>query len=141
MGVTPAELLPTIYLGDRACKGIDIDAWDRRVSVQVDVISRIRSPSGTWDYYSDEDIPDGRLVFAGVTAVSFNPSGPVPNGFISDVRIAETRVLPAGKEAYVFVLAISSVDDAGRSTEVTVEIHAADLYLADPTKPGEEIRS
>ena len=138
--MTPAELLRTIYLGDRACKGIDIQGWQRRVSVLVDVISRIRNPAGTWDFYSDEDIPDGRLVFTGVTAVRFDPSGPVPNDFI-EVSIAETRVLPSGKEEYVFVLAVGSVDDAGMSTEVTVEIHAADFCLEDPRKPGEEIRS
>src|SRR4051812_22809070 len=119
----PNELLKTVYLGDRACKGIYIESWNGRVSLHVDVISRIRSPSGTWDYYTDEDIPDGRLVFTDVSAIRFDPSGPVPNDLINEIRVADVvRDLRSGEEMVIFVLSVSSVDEAGTPTEVTVEI-------------------
>jgi hypothetical protein len=44
--MNPAEFLVTIYLGDRGCKGISIDGWNRQVSIQIDEISRIRSKTG-----------------------------------------------------------------------------------------------
>jgi hypothetical protein len=139
--MTPAELLKTIYLGDRACKGIYIDGWNGSVSLHVDVISRIRSPSGTWDYYADEDIPDGRLVFTGVTGIRFDPSGPVPNDLIHEIRVVDVQDLRSGKELFLFVLSISSVDEAGTPTEVKLEIHAANLHLEDPRRAGEVISS
>jgi hypothetical protein len=139
--MTPAELLKTIYLGDRACKGIYIDSWNQKVSVHVDVISRIRSPSGTWDHYTNEDIPDGRLVFTGVTAIQFDPPGPVPNDLINGIQVADMNDLRSGSEIIVFVLSVSAVDRRGTSTEVTLEIRAADLSLEDPRMPGVIISS
>lgn len=139
--MTPAELLKTVYLGDRACKGVYVESWSRRVSLHVDVISRIRSRSGTWDYYTDEDIPDGRLVFTGVTAIRFDPPGPVPNDLIHEIRVTDMRDLRSGKEVFVFILSVSSVDETGTPTEVTLEIHAIDVHLEDPRRPLEVIRS
>lgn len=139
--MTPAEFLKTIYLGDRACKGIYIESWNSRVLLHVDVISRIRSPSGTWDYYIDEDITDGRLVFSGVVAVSLEPPGPVPNDFIHEIRVADVRDIRSGKRMFVFVVSLSSVDEAGTPTEVTLQIQAANLHVEDPSKPGQVIRS
>jgi Family of unknown function (DUF6258) len=139
--MTPVELLRTVYLGDRSCKAIVIEGWTGRVSLQVDVISRIRSPSGTWDFYADEDIPDGRLVFTEVSRIGLEPSGPVPNDLINEIRVTDVRDLRSGKCAFVFVISVSSVDAAGASTEVTIEIQAEGLHLEDPRKPGEAILS
>lgn len=133
--MNPIELLRTIYLGDRACKGITIDGWNARVSIHVDVVSRIRSKNGRWDHYTDEDIVDGRLVFTRVRALRMDPSGPIPNDFINDVRVVGAPEGPAGGE-YTFVLSVGSVDDAAVTTEVVMEVRAEGLHLEDPRRPG-----
>jgi hypothetical protein len=71
----PRELLKTIYLGDRFCQRIAIDCSERRLEIEVNVISRVRSTSGNWDYYTAEDIVDGVLVFTGLKSVRFEPPG------------------------------------------------------------------
>ena len=83
----PTELVKTIYLGDRACKSIAIDGWNRRVAMQVDEISRVRSASGNWECYNDENIMDGLIVFTEVGSISFDPPGPIPNDYINDLEI------------------------------------------------------
>ena len=42
-----SAFLKTIYLGDRACKAITLDGWNRSIKIEIDCISRIRSPSET----------------------------------------------------------------------------------------------
>lgn len=139
--MTVTELLKTIYLGDRSCKGLLIEGWKGRVCLHVDVISRIRSPSGTWDYYAEEDITDGRLVFTGVRSVGLEPSGPLPNDLINEIHVTDVDDLRSGKKTFVFAISIGSVDETGSSTEVTIKIQAEGLHLEDPTRPGEAIRS
>src|SRR6266487_4039315 len=83
----PEQLLQTIYLGDRGCKAVLIDSWNQRVAIQATVISRLKSGTKTWDFYSDEDIKDGWLVFSHVQSVRFEPPGPLPNDFINSVSV------------------------------------------------------
>jgi hypothetical protein len=71
--MTPAEFLKTVYLGDRSCKGINIISCDKRIEIHVDCISRVRASSGLWDFYTDEDIVDGKIVFVGVERFSLTP--------------------------------------------------------------------
>ena len=73
------EFLRTIYLGDRACKSIAIDGWGKRAMIQVDEISRVRSAAGKRDYYNDENIVDGLLVFTDARSILLDPIGPIPN--------------------------------------------------------------
>jgi hypothetical protein len=139
--MSAAELLKTIYLGDRSCKAILIEGWSGRVSLHVDVISRIRSATGTWDFYTDEDITDGRLVFTGVRRIKLEPPGSVPNDLINDVQVTDMNDLRSGKKTLVFAISVGSVDDTGASVEVTIEIQADDVHLEDPKRPGEIIRA
>jgi hypothetical protein len=136
----PATFLRTIYLGDRACKGIAIDGWNKQVALHVDVISRIRSTTGTWDYYTDEDIKDGRLVFTGVSMMRFEPAGPIPNDLISEIHVTDVNDLRSGRREFAFQISVASVDETGSSTEVTVELQAENLHIEDPARPGELIR-
>lgn len=138
--MTPMELLKTVYLGDRACKAVSIQGWEGRVSVQVNVISRIRGGSGLWGFYTAEDIPDGLLVFAEVRRIRFDPCGPVPNDLINELVVSEIDESNVGKPVYTFRLSVGSVDEAGMFTEVVIEIEARDLYLQDPRTPAREIR-
>ena len=86
-----AEFLRTIYLDDRACKSITIDGWKHRVVIRVDEISRVRSETGNWEFYNDENIVDGLLVFSDVRSVLFDPAGPIPNDYISAFFVTNPR--------------------------------------------------
>jgi hypothetical protein len=135
----PAEFLKTIYLGDRACKRLLLDGWNNRVELQVDVISRVRDPSGHWNFYTDEDINDGLIVFSQVSSIKLSPSGPVPNDYINsfEVHPLDKKNNAKGcKQLYVFQLSVSSVDPQGNSCEVYIDIVAEDVHLEDPQHPG-----
>lgn len=140
--MTPTELVRTIYLGDRACRRIIVDGWGKSVSLQVDLISRIRSSSGEWDFYADEDIEDGFLVFEGVTSFRFEPQGLVPNDWIdiTDVRKQEAH-LGAGPPQYLTTISLGAVDSDGNGKEVMLTISAARLGLIDPAQPGVKLYS
>jgi len=84
------RLLDSIYLGDRACKGLYIDAWDQIVRLKVDCISRLRPGTQRWNFYTDEDIDDGWLVFDGVDQFNLQNDGYVPNDLINDIEIVAT---------------------------------------------------
>ena len=132
------QLLQSIYLGDRACKAVEIDSWKKRVAIQVDVISRVKPGAKTWEFYTDADIVDGWLVFSDVRSIRFEPSGPLPNDLINEISVKPTDSRER-QPAYLFELSIGSVDDAGNSTEVFVRIEAGRVHLEDPEKPGVEI--
>lgn len=136
--MNPKQLLESVYLGDRACKAVLIDAWRKRVAIQVDVISRLKPETQTWDFHTAADIKDGWLVFTNVRSVRFAPAGPLPNDLINDVSVKATDS-PGSQPDYLFELSIGSVDDSGNSTEVFVRVEASGLHLEDPAKPGVEI--
>jgi hypothetical protein len=135
----PTDLLKTVYLGDRACQAITLDGVNRRVVVQIDCISRVRSANGAWDYYTDEDIEGGRLVFASVLGLTLAPRGPIPNDYVNDLSVTE-ELDASGTTVYRFALSIDSVGYPGDPVEVIVGILARDFYLEDPRTPGLEIR-
>ena len=142
--MSPAEFLKTIYLGDRACKSILIDGWNKRIELEVDSISRVRSESGNWEFYSDEDIDNGRIVFSSVKSITFSPSGPPPNDLINSFEVCPFKAENDDEEAdplYVFQFSIGSVDLRGAQREVIVEIVAKTIHLEDPKQPGIAITS
>lgn len=132
----PDELLKTIYLGDRAVKKINLDGVGKRISIQIDEISRIRSASGLWEYYNEENIVDGLLVFTQVLEVRFDPPGPLPNDYIDDIKCEFT-----GNEYYKFQLFVGSVDSDASSTEIKITILCKGFHLEDPSNQGVEINS
>lgn len=129
--MNPMVLLETVYLGDRACKAIIIDCWSSVIKIQVDVISRVRGRER--NFYADEDIADGLLVFSQVKSIRFAPSGRLPNDYI--VSLAVSPVI--GSESYHdFVFTVGSVDDGGGGCEVRIHIIAKRFHLEDPSRPG-----
>lgn len=136
--IRPQDFLRTLYLGDRACKAILLDGWGEQVKVQVNQISRVRSPDGRWNFYSEEDIVDGFIVFSGVSSVVFAPPGPLPMDFISDF-VVEPLGEPdstTGGERFLFRMSIGANTQEGRQTEVEVAVTATGIHLEDPARPG-----
>ena len=82
------RFLNSIYLGDRFCEGIDIK--DRQIRLQINCISRVRDGSGEWNYYSDEDIEHGCLVFDEVVDFGWD-NGLCINDEIYDIELVKKR--------------------------------------------------
>lgn len=81
------QFMKTVYLGDRYIKEIIIDAEKSELKIKANMISRIRSEDGNWNYYNEENIEDGYLVFSGLKTFSFEPQGIIPNDEICDYEI------------------------------------------------------
>jgi hypothetical protein len=128
------EFLKTIYLGDRGCKSVLIDGWNEVLKIQATCISRVRG--ATWNYYADEDIPDGYLVFAGLQSVSFSPDGAIPNDVINDIK---AECLSESERKFMVTLSIDAVDASGSRIEVTVRLIASEAFLEDPRNPSTRI--
>lgn len=135
----PDRFLRTVYVGDRACKALRIESWNNEVVIEVTCISRVRSTSGDWEYYSEWDIPNGRIVFTGVESISFQPAGPLPNDFINYI-VAKPASNSRARSLWTFEASISSVADDATTTEVIVVILAEDVHLEDPNRAGVKIR-
>ncbi len=125
------DFISTIYLGDRSCKGIEIDAWAAEVSVQVDVISRVRSADGNWNFYTEEDIENGRLVFTGAKKIFLDQNGYLPNDLINSLEAIDQE-----DGTYCFVLSVCSVMDDPQGHEAVIKIIAETVALRDPLKPN-----
>ena len=125
-----SAFLKTIYLGDRACKAITLDGWNRSIKLEIDCISRIRSPSGNWDYYTDEDIRNGSLVFRGVRNVLLDNAGFLPNDEI-DIEVV-------GEEDSLTVVQVSmaSVDERTEAHRIVLRFACESMHLEDPTRQG-----
>jgi hypothetical protein len=130
------EFLRTIYLGDRSCRSILIDGWNSELKLQVSCISRVRSK--TWNYYTDEDIEDGHMVFGNVSFISFDPQGFLPDDLINSI---EAHVIDQQSGTCEVKLSIDSVDSKGFRTEVVVTIHADTLSLETNDAPAVRITS
>jgi hypothetical protein len=134
--IDPEKFLRTIYLGDRACKKVIVDGWNSRISIEVDVVSRSRNPSGAWDFNSDEDVPDGMLVFSGAESFDMEPGGVIPNDLINDIQVSPISNGRAREGLYEFHVSIGSVRPDGANTEVLLRIVARGVHLEDPARPG-----
>ena len=131
-------LLETVYLGDRLFKGFCLNSDHRELLIKIDAISRIRSPSRRWDFYTAEDIDGGGIMFTGVRSVRFEPSGPIPNNWIRVLSVTELDE-PRGT-LWRFEILMGCKRSDGGSQEVKVEIVGNDAHLVDPKRPGEKIR-
>ena len=139
----PIEFVDSIYLGDRGLKAIVIDGWEGRVSFRVDLLSRVRPGTNSWDFYNEGDICDGRIVLTGVRSVRFEPPGPLPNDFITSFRAKRVETDQTAETAihlYVFEMTVSSIAPDGTSQEVEIQVVASGVHLEDPSRPDVEIR-
>ncbi|MCM3175868.1 MULTISPECIES: DUF6258 family protein [Paenibacillus] len=124
----PKAFIQTIYLGDRGCKQIIMDGWNSEVRIQVTTVSRVRTT--TWNYYSDEDIINGHIVFSNVESIRMEPSGYIPNDSITELKVEEL-----GNGMFLFTFSAYSAKGQD-SIEVITSIVASGIHLEDPMKPG-----
>ncbi len=129
------SFLETIYVGDRGCKSITLDGWNKVVRVQVDSISRIRSASGAWNYYTEEDIDDGVLVFTDVATCELNNHGQLPNDQMNAIDVISEEV----DGSYVVELSIDAVNAEATHTETILQLRCKGVHLEDPSRPGVKI--
>jgi len=132
----PEELIKTIYLGDRGCKGIYIDFWEQMIKLKIDCISRVRSSSGHWEYYNDENIDDGYIVFSGVESYKIDPMGIFADDFVHGLSIRNIENDSSDKKVYTFVFEVGYGTDDLTSKTMEIEIKARDLWLEDSNKPS-----
>lgn len=126
--------LDSIYLGDRACKRIVLDTWKSELLIQVTCISRARG--GAWNFDTSEDIDDGYLVFEGVKAVRFDPSGLMMNDLIGDIEI----ISDSPSRLHVRIHGEHG-GDAGNSVGVFIEVEAEDVAIAASEDVSGRIRT
>ncbi|GAA5786679.1 DUF6258 family protein [Chitiniphilus shinanonensis] len=126
------DFINTIYLGDRAVKSVWIDCWGKEVKVEIDCISRIRGKK--WNFYIDEDVVNGRLVFFDVCYVSFGSSGLVPNDYIDDLCAVEDE-----GGGYLIKLTAGFLGDELHHKDAVMEIKAKSMAIEDPLRPGQYI--
>lgn len=122
--MSPQDLLKTVYLGDRGCMSILFDAWKSEIKIQVTCISRIRGDA--WNFYSDEDLPNGFLVFEGVSGLAIDPLGAIPNDLINELAV---ETFDANESTYLFSLRVDSVNAQGDRLESSVRIVANSFVL------------
>ena len=130
------EFFNTIYLGDRWLNGIIIDSASSKLKLQVNLISRIRSESGNWNYYNDENIENGLIVFTDVEGFEMSPQGIIPNDEICNYEVKEIR-----DNISEVVFYISSYDKSNNYQEVKLKVVAGGIHLEDPSQPNKEIKN
>jgi hypothetical protein len=132
--MNPRILAKSIYTGDRGCKAFVYDQAMRELRIQIDCISVLRPGTEVWDFYTEGDIEDGWIVFRRVDELSMEPPGATPNDFFNGISIEDC---PNSPERYRMVISIDSIDDSGKTTEVTIRGFVNDAHLEDSN--GQEV--
>ena len=97
----PLRFLKTIYLGDRGVTGISMDSVRKTVKIHIDCISRVRGEN--WNYYTDEDLENGAIVFIGCKKFFFDTNDMLPSDFIDIESVEQTAA-----DEYTIVFDVSS---------------------------------
>lgn len=114
-------------MGDRGITGISIDSEHMSVKIHVDLISRVRSADGNWNFYSDEDIPNGKIVFNGCKKFILDSQGFIPNDFIDISEIAKV-----GEDEYKIVFDASQYDFYEKKVvPIAITIVFSEVYIED----------
>ena len=119
----PLKFLKTIYLGDRGVTGISMDSVRKTVKIHIDCISRVRGKN--WNYYTDEDLENGAIVFTGCKKFFFDTNGILPSDFIEIESVEQTA-----DDEYSIVFDVSSYSfDEKRLVPAKLKIIFQSVYL------------
>jgi hypothetical protein len=97
----PLKFLQTIYLGDRGITCISMDSVRETVKIHIDCISRVRGKN--WNYYTDEDLENGSIVFTGCKTFFWDTNGILPSDFVDIESVEQTAA-----DEYTIVFDVSS---------------------------------
>ena len=127
------DFLGTVYLGDRMCSAISIDGVSSEIRLHIDLISRVRGTE--WNFYSDEDVSNGAMVFEGVRSFSLGPERCLPPNAWIEV-VSATRL---NADLNKVVISLGNVGSNAVSTELvlTLECQAMSIETTD----GRRIRA
>jgi len=128
------SLIKSVYLGDRYCTKIIFDGEKDQVEVHVNLISRVRSTSGEWNFYSDEDIENGAIVFEGIKDINMGNMCMIPNDQIYNIDVK-------GMENGLFevVIETSHVDKDANTHDLSMRLIVENAYLYNPALPKVKI--
>ena len=118
------KFLSSIYLGDRFCENVTVE--NHKISFQINLISRLKRGTKEWNYYSEEDIEHGHLVFDEVIDYT-----PISIPFFND-EIYAIEVTEKVQEIYTFIIKGCHVSDTGISTDQKLQIRAKKCYIYNP---------
>lgn len=104
--------------------------------MQIDCVSRVRDPSGNWNFYVDEDINDAVLVFADVLSVELRGGGHMPNDSINSLEVVEVD-----GDVTTIEMSVDSVDAEAVHHDTVVRLRCKKVWLEDPTRPGVRIET
>ena len=135
--MTPIEFVKTIYLGDRSCESVLVDALNNIVKLKIDSISRERSPGG-WTHYTHENLRGGYIVFSSVKQFNWTSDGQLPNDYIYSLEVKASDF----EEYYEFKFLVYGVYDSLVPTkedwgDVVLTIIAKNIHLE--SSDGKEI--
>ena len=108
---------------------INLKANVKEVKLKINEISRIRDSNGLWNYYNDENIVDGFIVFSNVETFYLEPKGIIPNDEICDWKIIELE-----NGIFEVVFYIGSYNSQGEYNEAVINLHAKEMCLEDVEK-------
>lgn len=129
------SFLNSIYLGDRSITGFEVDTRSMLIKIQIDLISRIRSKDGNWDFYSDEDIPNGKIVFRGCSKFYLDSQGILPNDFVEIIEVNKIC-----DDEYKIVFDASQYDFSQKKLiPIKIKIYFSEVYLENAS--GKIIRN
>lgn len=119
------RFLGSLYFGDRYCENVEIS--NDRIVFQINCISRLKSGTKNWNYYNDENIEHGCLVFDAVE--EYQTSSELP--FNEDIY--EIKVKSKENDVYTFVVEGSNMSIDSVSTDIQMIIKAKKVYIYNPT--------
>jgi len=122
------KFVSSIYLGDRLLNGISLDLVHNELRLKIDLISRIRSNDGNWNFYNDEDIKNGEIVLMNVSSLRFSPDSILPNDQINYFSVTKN-----GEQDF-FTMSVDSISGNDKNEEVLIEIKADKVALYNPYK-------
>ena len=117
--------LNTIYLGDRFCEKMEIAR--NKIVIQINLISRIKKEHKKQDYYFEENIEHGHLVFDDVIEY-FQDSELLFNDEIYEIQVIDKK-----DDIYCFVICGCNISDKSVSTDIQMHIWAKKFYIFDQT--------
>lgn len=118
------KYLKSLYFGDRWCENV-IYKNDNFI-IQVNLISKLEEGEEKWNFYSEEDIEHGLLVFTEVERIDYDKN------LVLNDEIYEIEVVGEENGKFLFVVYGCHIYDDASSIDVKISVKAKDFMVVDP---------